>query len=38
MSTAAGIGGALVLTGLFYVYQRWRFDEYDARQAKRVER
>jgi hypothetical protein len=27
----AGFVGALVLTWLFYLYQRWRFDEYEAR-------
>jgi hypothetical protein len=31
VSVAAGIAGALVLTWLFYAYQRWRFEEYDAR-------
>jgi hypothetical protein len=35
----AGIFGALVLTWLFYAYQRWRFDEQDVRtQATRVKR
>ena len=29
MAAAAGIVGALVLTGLFYRYQRWRFEEWD---------
>lgn len=28
---AAGAVTALVLTGLFYAYQRWRFNEYDIR-------
>jgi hypothetical protein len=27
----AGFAGALVLTWLFYLYQRWRFDEYAVR-------
>jgi hypothetical protein len=31
VGAAAGIAAALVLTGLFYAYQRWRLDEYDAR-------
>ena len=29
MAAAAGIVGALVLTGLFYRYQRWRFEDWD---------
>ena len=29
MAAAAGIVGALVLTRLFYRYQRWRFEEWD---------
>lgn len=33
-STAAGIAAALLLTGLFYAYQRWRFDDHDARAAQ----
>lgn len=33
----AGVSGALVLTGLFYAYQRWRIDEYDARTQQRSE-
>jgi hypothetical protein len=32
----AGVVGALVLTWLFYRYQRWRFDEYDARTGQRA--
>jgi hypothetical protein len=28
--------GALVLTWLFYAYQRWRFDDYDARARQRA--
>jgi len=31
VAAVAGITGALVLTWLFYAYQRWRFDDYDAR-------
>jgi hypothetical protein len=38
VDAAAGIAGTLVLTGLFYAYQRWRFDDYDARAAQRAER
>jgi hypothetical protein len=38
VSTAAGIAGALVLTWAFYAFERWRFDEYDARVGKRAER
>lgn len=33
---AAGVVAALVLTWLFYAYQRWRFDDYDARARQRV--
>ena len=29
--SAAGIVGTLMLTWLFYVYQRWRFDDFEAR-------
>jgi hypothetical protein len=32
---ASGIVGAVALTWLFYVYQRWRFDDYDAGQGQR---
>ena len=35
---AAGGLGALVLTWLFYAYQRWRIDEYDIRTRQRAER
>ena len=35
---ATGIVGALVLTWLFYRYQRWRFAEYDIRTTRRAER
>ena len=31
VAVLAGIAGALVLTWLFYAYQRWRFDDYDVR-------
>jgi hypothetical protein len=31
-AVAAGIAGTLVLTWLFYAYQRWRFADYDPRQ------
>ena len=31
VDAAVGIVGALVLTWLFYAYQRWRFDDDDAR-------
>jgi hypothetical protein len=31
VGVAAGIAGALVLTWLFYTYQRWRFADYDVR-------
>src|SRR5262245_12283603 len=33
---ASGISGALVLTWLFYIYQRRRFDEYELRAGQRV--
>ena len=32
---AAGIAGALVLTWLFYIYQRWRFNDYEVRTRQR---
>ena len=35
VAAVAGVVGALVLTWLFYAYQRWRFDDYDARAAQR---
>jgi uncharacterized membrane protein len=35
VSAAGGIAGALVLTWLFYAYQRWRFDDYDVRSRQR---
>ena len=31
LAAVAGVAGALVLTWLFYLYQRWRFDEDDVR-------
>jgi hypothetical protein len=37
MHALAGIAGAVILTWLFYVYQRWRFDDYQARALHRVE-
>jgi hypothetical protein len=38
LGAAAGIVGALVLTWLFYAYQRWRFDDYDVRVRQRAQR
>jgi hypothetical protein len=35
VNIAAGIAGALVLTWLFYLYQRWRFNDYDLRTRRR---
>src|SRR3954468_17951325 len=32
----AGVFGALLLTWLFYAYQRWRFDDDDARARQRA--
>ena len=37
MGAVAGIAGALILTWLFYAYQRWRFADYDARARKLAE-
>lgn len=37
VDAVAGIAGALILTWLFYAYQRWRFDDYDARARQRAE-
>jgi hypothetical protein len=31
VGAVAGVAGALILTWLFYAYQRWRFADYDAR-------
>jgi hypothetical protein len=30
----AGIAGALLLTWLFYAYQRWRFEDYESHQPR----
>jgi hypothetical protein len=37
VGAVAGIAGALLLTWLFYAYQRWRFEDYDARDRQRAE-
>jgi hypothetical protein len=37
VGAVAGIAGALILTWLFYAYQRWRFADYDARARQRAE-
>jgi hypothetical protein len=37
VDAVAGIAGALILTWLFYAYQRWRFEDYDARARQRAE-
>lgn len=37
VDAVAGIASALILTWLFYAYQRWRFDDYDARTRQRAE-
>jgi hypothetical protein len=37
VNAVAGIAGALILTWLFYAYQRWRFVDYDARAHQRAE-
>jgi hypothetical protein len=34
IDAVAGVAGVLILTWLFYVYQRWRFAEYDARASR----
>lgn len=36
VDAVAGIAGALGLTWLFYLYQRWRFDEYETRTGQHV--
>jgi len=36
VGAVTGIAGALVLTWLFYAYQRWRFDDYDVRVRQRL--
>jgi hypothetical protein len=38
VDAAAGIVGALILTWLFYAYQRWRFNEYEVRVRRRAQR
>ncbi len=35
LNVVAGIVGALVLTWLFYIYQRWRFNDYEVRTRQR---
>jgi hypothetical protein len=37
VDAVAGVVAALVLTWLFYAYQRWRFEEYDVRADQRAE-
>jgi hypothetical protein len=37
VDAVAGIAGALVLTWLFYAYQRWRFEDYHARARQSAE-
>jgi hypothetical protein len=37
VEAVAGIAGALILTWLFYAYQRWRFKDYDVRARQRAE-
>jgi len=37
VGAVAGIAGALIFTWLFYVFQRWRFDDYDARTRQCTE-
>jgi len=37
VDAVAGIAGALILTWLFYAYQRWRFEDDDARAPQRAE-
>lgn len=37
VGAVVGIAGALILTWLFYAYQRWRFADYDARARQRAE-
>jgi hypothetical protein len=34
-AAVSGVIAALLLTGLFYAYQRWRFDDYDRRTKRR---
>ena len=35
VDVSAGIAGALLLTWLFYLYQRWRFNDYEVRTRQR---
>lgn len=37
VNAVVGIAGALMLTWLFYAYQRWRFADHDARSRQRAE-
>jgi hypothetical protein len=37
VGAVAGIASALVLTWLFYAYQRWRFDDFEVRARQRAE-
>jgi hypothetical protein len=37
VDAVVGIAGALVLTWLFYAYQRWRFDDFETRARQRAE-
>lgn len=37
VDAVAGIAGALILTWVFYVYQRWRFADHDAHVLQRAE-
>jgi hypothetical protein len=37
MGAVAGVAGAVILTWLFYAYQRWRFDDYESRARQRAE-
>jgi ABC-type cobalamin transport system permease subunit len=36
VDAAAGVVGALVLTWLFYAYQRWRFSEFIVRSREPI--
>lgn len=38
VAAVAGSAGALILTWLFYIYQRWRFADYDTRARQHAER
>lgn len=37
VDAVAGIAGAVILTWLFYAYQRWRFADHDARTRRNAE-